>query len=157
MSFVDHYAALRLLERRAVYLPADEMIKLSLVAVKHPKAYYSTWEQMEKVIHKTCQDFRSTTTTPNPVEGQDIINRLKGLIQESLNQAPAIVSFQVLLKQHATAQDTLRHFPASIHCESSLATILCQIHDAPNASNLSLRELFQACSSSHHLPSLADF
>ena len=61
MSFVDHYAALRLLERRAVYLQPDETIKLSLVAVKHPKTYYFPWEEMEAVIHKTCQDFNYYT------------------------------------------------------------------------------------------------
>jgi hypothetical protein len=152
MSFVDHYAALRLLERRAGHLPADEKIKLSLVAVKHPRVCYSSWKEMEGVIHKTCQDFRSTTT-PNPVEGQVIITKIKGLVKESLDRAPAIFAFQRLLDIHEGIEGgdvpIYPRFQASIHCESSLAAILCQLHDVEEGSNSDLHKLFQACPSSH--------
>ena len=56
MSFVDHYAGLRILERRSIALPADENIKLSLIGIKHPTLYYLLWEEMEKVI-EMCLDF----------------------------------------------------------------------------------------------------
>ena len=50
MSFVDHYAGLRILERQSIALLADENIKLSLIGIKHPTLYYHLWEEMEKVI-----------------------------------------------------------------------------------------------------------
>ena len=50
MSFVDHYAGLRILERQSIALLADENIKLSLIGIKHPTLYYHSWEEMEKVI-----------------------------------------------------------------------------------------------------------
>ena len=56
MSFVDHYAGLRILEWRSIALPADESIKLSLIGIKHPMLYYHSWEEMEKVI-EACLDF----------------------------------------------------------------------------------------------------
>ena len=153
MSFVDYYASLRILERRCSRLPADTTIKLSLFAVRHPKIYYFPWEEMEKVILKTCQDFRSTTTS-NPVEGQDMINKIKGHLDRSEGSRTSdkvIDSFKTLLMMHRYEQilnlQPYPLFPASIHCEAFLAAILCQLLDSVN--NLELHKLFQACPSSH--------
>jgi hypothetical protein len=153
MSFVDHHAALRLLQRRSLRLPADEMIELSLIAVKQPPApRYFPWEEMEKVIHKTCQDFKSTT--PNPVEGQDMINKIEEHLRR--NEIPddkAILPFKTLLEIHDNNEQKVNSqypfFNACIHCESSLATILRHLHYVDNSD---LHELFQACPSSHSSP-----
>lgn len=161
MSFVDHYAALNLLERRSLGLPANERIKLVLIAVRDPKTYYFPWEEMEKVIHKTCQDF--TSTTSNPVEGQVIIDKIKehlNRIEVYVNQA--ILSFKTLLKNHTEDKQLVDSqyppFPASIHCESSLAAILCCLHsefdNLLNRDDSKLHDLFQACPSSSSRSSL---
>ena len=155
MSFVDYYASLRILERRCSRLPADATIKLSLFAVIHPKIYYFPWEEMEKVILKTCQDFRSNTTSnSNPVEGQDMINKIKehlDRIEGSRTGDKVIDSFKTLLMMHRNEQilnlQPYPLFPASIHCEAFLAAIRCQLHDSVNDSEL--HKLFQACPSSH--------
>ena len=151
MSLVDHYAALRLLERRSHFLPVDETIKLSLIAVKHPTLRFFPWDEMEKVIHKICQDFGSTTS--NPVEGQCMIDKIKehlDRIKEYDDLGGAILPFEKLLKKH---RDDLNMnepcFLACVHCESALAAILCRLHDIQGESDL--HELFQACPSPHSL------
>lgn len=151
MSFIDHYAGLRLLERRSFYLPSDEKIKLSLIAVKDPALRYFPWEEMESVIHKTCQDFTSSTTNPVQVGGQDTINKIREHLRKtdgSTNNS-AIVSFNTLLRYHETNKQLVDSqyppFPACIHCESSLAAILCQLHGTGIQNNSDLHELFQAC------------
>jgi hypothetical protein len=154
MSFVDHHAGLRLLERRSLYLPPEEKIKLSLIAVKHPQPVrYFPWEEMEKVIHKTCQDFRSTT--PNLIEGQDMIDKIKGHLHriqddERAITDRAIANFRTLLKIHHKSKrlDDSQYpfFNNCIHCESSLAALLYQLHHTLNESDLYW--LFQACPSS---------
>ena len=65
MSFVNHYAGLRILEWRSIALPADENIKLSLIGIKHPMLYYCSWEEMEKVI-ETCLDFHPSNSLGCP-------------------------------------------------------------------------------------------
>jgi hypothetical protein len=150
MSFVDHHAGLRLLERRSVYLPADETIKLSLIAVKDPSLYYLPWEEMERVIHKMCQDFRPTTSNLVQVEGQDIINKIKEHLKKIERfDNNVITSFKTLLLIHNENKQLVDSqypsFPACIHCESSLAAILCQLHSFQGDSESDLRELFQAC------------
>ena len=150
MSFVDHHAALHLLQRRSLRLPVDERIDLSLIAVKQPPALrYLPWEEMERVIHKTCQDFRSTT--PNPVEGQDMINKIEEHLRKiEISDQKVVLSFKTLLEIHDKNEQRVdSQYPslkACIHCESSLAAILRYIHSVDDSD---LRELFQACSSSH--------
>ena len=150
MSFIDHHAALRLLQRRSLRLLADERIELSLIAVKQPPALrYFPWEEMERVIHKTCQDFRSTT--PNPVEGQDMINKIEEHLHRiEISDHKVILSFKTLLEIHDKNEQRIdSQYPflkACIHCESSLAAILRYLHSIDNSD---LRELFQACPSSH--------
>jgi hypothetical protein len=132
MSFVDHYAGLCLLERRSFHLPVGETIKLSLIAVKDPSLYYLPWEEMERVIRKMCQDFRSTTSNLVQVEGQDIINKIKEHLEIERSDNNVINSFKTLLLIHNQNKQLVDSqypsFPACIHCESSLATILCQLH-----------------------------
>jgi hypothetical protein len=153
MSFVDHHAGLRLLERRSSSLPANEMIKLSLIAIKQPPTLqYVPWGEMEKVIHKTCQDFRPTVTISNPVEGQDMIKKIKEHIERiSGPGAYEIHPFKILLTERNCLENgsdfQCPDFRACIHCESSLAAILCEIHRTPE--NSKLRELFKVCPSSH--------
>lgn len=154
MSFVDHYAALRLLERRSLYLPKDEAIKLSLVAVKDPAPRYFPWEEMEKVILKTCQDFRGSTTSSHVqvrVEGQDMIDKIKEhLGKNKSSENTAIKPFITLLQLHdrgiQLVDSQYPSFPACIHCESSLAAILYQLHSSPGQDGPSdLHNLFQVC------------
>ena len=146
MSFVDHYAALRLLERRCTRLPVDETIKLSLIAVNHKTLPYLPWEDMEKVIKKICQ----STNTSNDDGSEDMIDKLKKLIdseRESENPPAAIVAFKTLLKiSSSNTPLTERQYPpfkARIHCESSLAAILCHLHEH-GIDEDNLRKLFQA-------------
>jgi hypothetical protein len=132
MSFVDHFAGLRLLERRSLVLPADETIKLSLIAVRKAGYYYSPWEEMKKVIDKTCKDF-APPNTPNPIDGQDMINKIKEHLQKSSDDVPVIKSFKTLLTIFDTQSRGLEKtkypvFRACIHCESSLAAILLELH-----------------------------
>jgi hypothetical protein len=155
MSFVDHHAGLRLLEQRSLYLPPEEIIKLSLIAVRHPQPVrYFPWEEMEKVIHKTCQDFRSTTS--NSIEGQGMINKIKGHLYRIQDEGAiidgVISNFINLLreihdKDRRLDESQYPFFNNCIHCESSLATILYQLHHTLNEADL--YELFQACPSSH--------
>jgi hypothetical protein len=154
MSFVDHHAGLRLLERRSHRLSEDEIIKLSLVAVKPLRLHYFPWVKMERVINKTCQDFR--TATSNPIEGQDIINKIREHLDriDSEETDEAIRSFQTLMKRHDNTDEQIAgsqnpSFRACIHCESSLAAILCQLHTIQTDSDSNLRKLLQACPSTH--------
>lgn len=155
MSFVDHYAALRLLQRRSLCLPADEKIELSLIAVKRSSVLrYLPWEEMENAIRKTCQDFSSTT--PNPVESQDMINKIvEHLRRIEKSTDKGINSFKALLEIHDNNEQWVDSqypaFDACIHCESFLAVILRYLHvqGVNNDSDLNLRKLFNACPSSH--------
>jgi hypothetical protein len=159
MSFVDHYAALRLLERRCTRLPVDETIKLSLITVNHKNLCYLSWEDMEKVIKKMCRDFSSTNTS-NYDGSQDVIDKLKKLIESEPDSenSLAIVAFKSLLKFSSSSTPlNERQYPpfkARIHCESSLAAILSQLHDhgthwQDSNDEDDLRKLFQASPSSH--------
>ena len=65
MSFVDHYAGLRIIEWQSIALLADENIKLSLIGIKHPTLYYCSLEEMEKVI-ETCLDFHPSNSLGCP-------------------------------------------------------------------------------------------
>ena len=155
MSFVDHYAALRLLERRSSRLPNDETINLSLIAICHPKLYYCSWEDMEKVIERVCQDFGSNNTS-NCDGSQNIIDKIKGLVNlNSRNKdvLKAITTFKTLLNFSVlnTPPAVYPLFDARIHCESSLAAILCRLHDHLEDSDNELRGFFQASPSSHSL------
>jgi len=148
MSFVDHYAGLRLLERRSVHLPKDETITLSLVAVRQPTLHYRSWEEMKKVILKTCEDFGPISTSKS-FEMIKKIETAKFLESDD----GAIVAFKKLLALNTPlAPSETPSFKACIHCESSLATILCQLHiDYSNHSPSSLGQV-QASPSSYLPP-----
>lgn len=159
LRLVDHYTGLRLLERRSLRLLKEEKIKLSLIAVKKPNARYFPWREIEKVIHRTCKDFGSKSTTSNPieVEGKDMVEKIKkylARIEIFHNTNTVINSFKELLRVHdeKIKQSSTQYppFDGSIHCESSLAAILSQIHAIPNNSEPDLLKLFpsQACPSS---------
>jgi hypothetical protein len=148
MSFVDHIAGLRLLERRSIYLPPDESIKLSLLAVKHPSppSRYLPWGEMEKVIRKTCEV--GSSTEPIKVEGQGMIKKIKAHL-DNVKDCPslsAIQSFKTLVKfdEKGRKYCNLQYprFESCVHCESSLAIILAMLHSTQDDSNL--RMLFQA-------------
>ena len=157
MSFVDHYAGLRILERRSMALPADEKIKLSLIAIKHPSLYYRPWEEMECVIIEACPD----SGLSNSLKFWRIIAKIKELVLGITSSTDnVILAFKTLLQLDSKLVKTQSKYPplnASIHCESSLAAILCQLHEnwisSPDAS---LLELFQASpfSYSSSLPDL---
>jgi hypothetical protein len=171
MSFVDHYAALRLLERRSIRLPAEEMIKLSLIAVKSPKLYYFPWDDLVKVIEKTCEDFRSTSTSDSgPVESEDMINKITKHIAEIMARHTdtgnkdstselnnVILAFNTLLNLNKTNSKLERTqyppFTACIHCESSLAAVIYHLHGiqvlSNSESNRDLLKLFPASPSLH--------
>lgn len=161
MSFVDHYAGLCLLERRSLTLPKDKEIELSLIAVRNqPKVYYRPWEDMVMVIDKTCQDFMSTVERLN---SDDVIDKIKNILEmpDDDDDAKAIKSFKAVLKNSMSKEklDESQYppFQGCIHCESSLAAILCKLHrdhhcdsDLDSDSELKLlSKLFQASSSSH--------
>lgn len=155
MSFVDHYAALRLLERRSIGLPKNEMIKLSLIAVRNRKLYYLPWEEMENVIEKTCQAFSPTNESQasSTNESQAMIQKIKKhILNESSTNGEVIANFKFLLNnfdmKKSLEKSQYPHFKASIHCESSLAAILCQLHDRVTLDS-GLDNLFQASPSSH--------
>ena len=145
MSFVNHYAGLRILEQRSIALLADENIKLSLIVIKHPTLYYCLWEEMEKVI-ETCLDFHPSNSLGCP----GIIAKIEEQVLEMTNSTNnVILAFKTLLKLKNSkpfeTQPTYPPFSTCIHCESSLATILCQLHGNWISSlNASLLELFQA-------------
>jgi len=157
MSFVDHYAALRLLERRSSRLSNAETINLSLIAICHPRLYYCSWEVMEKVIERVCQDFGSNNTS-NCDGSQNIIDKIKRLIDLSSKNkdvVKAITTFETLLNFSGLNKLPTEYplFDARIHCESSLAAILCRLHDNGDLedSDNELRGFFQASPSSHSL------
>jgi hypothetical protein len=147
MSFVDHYAGLRILERRCILLSEHEEIKLSLIDVKHPNIPYRSWEEMKGVIDKTCHDFSSTTISNPVTESQNMIKKIEERIDRTGSDTTdqAINAFKSLLKLKNPT------FKARIHCESSLAAILCHLHgnlnSHPDVENL--RGLFQASPSSY--------
>jgi hypothetical protein len=154
MSFVDHYAGLRMLEQRSTFLPADETIKLSLIAIKHPKLHYRSWEEMEKVITEMCQDF--STSESNHFESLAMIDKVeRHVISNNSTDNQTINAFKTLLdlKEKSNvvkAQLEYPSFSACIHCESFLAAILCQLHGNLNSNpDRSLLDLFQANPSSY--------
>ena len=138
-------------------LLADENIKLSLICIKHPMFYYCSWEEMEKVI-ETCLDFHPSNSLGCP----GIIAKIEEQVLEMTNSTNnVILAFKTLLKlknsKPIETQPTYPPFSACIHCESSLAAILCQLHGNWISSlNASLLELFQASPFSHSssLPNL---
>lgn len=148
MSFVDHFAGLRLLERRSLNLPPLEQIKLCLVAVKHPTLRYLSWNEMEVVIRKMCQDFQLTSSNPVKLEGQEVISKIKelldGINESDLISDKAIISFKSLLANYDVkgSNELNPLFPACIHCELLLVAILSQLHAA--LGNSDLHTLFQA-------------
>jgi hypothetical protein len=143
MSFVDHYTALRLLERRSTRLPLDETIKLSLIAIKHEKLRYRSWEEMEKVVEKMCQAFGSKRD-----DSQRMIKKVKKYIEKESSQTTDVIrAFKAIMTGNSNTSKR-PEFHGCIHCESSLAAILCQLHDTPDL-NSDLRELFEASPSSH--------
>ena len=148
MSFVDHYAGIRLLERRSSNIPPHVLIKLCLVAVKHPTLRYLPWDDMEKIIHDTCQKFSSDSESIK-LEGQDVISKIKKILDgiENYDDNDVIRAFKTLLKYKNFVPKNALYpsFPACIHCESSLAAILSQLHCVLSDSDL--HTLFQACPS----------
>ena len=145
MSFVDHLASLRLLERRCIKIPPDNKIKLSLIAVKQSAgSYYFPWEKMEETIHDTCRSHGS-------VQGKDMVEKIMRhvtVIGEKCDKV--IIAFRTLLAHHngkgKPSSFNNPFFPASIHCESSLAAILCHLHSDKRHSDL--HQVFEACPSS---------
>ena len=159
MSFVDHYAGLRLLERRSRFLSKGELIKLSLIAVRKPEAamrHYLPWEEMEIVIREVCE-----SVTLHPVRGNDIINDIKECLRNtsesdfpSRTGRAVINSFKTLLKFCGNLKLMDSHYPsfrACVHCESSLAAILCELHGTVgnHDAESDLHKLLKACPSSH--------
>jgi len=147
MSFVDHIAGLRLLERRSINLPSDELIKLSLIAVNRPPKQgqrYLPWEEMEKVIVETCK-FEFGILKPVQVKGEDVINKIKAHLDSIEGCRGVIDSFKILLKNVTVEKKLLNTqyplFEGCIHCESSLAAILCGLHGTRDDSDL--HKLFQ--------------
>lgn len=157
MSFVDHFASLRLLERRSVRIPVDESIKLFLISVKHPVTRYFPSKEMKKAIDETCRVVGSQEDVR--LEGPAMIDKIK-IHLDTIKGAKCkvITSFQTLLKYDSgRCGETSLNYPlslASIHCESSLAADLWQFHHCTQDSNL--RKFFQARSSLHSFPSLPD-
>jgi hypothetical protein len=109
---------------------------------------------MEKVILKTCQDFRGSTTSSHGqvrVEGQDMIDKIKKHLHKmESSENKAIKPFITLLHHHNENKQLVDSqypsFPACIHCESSLAAILCRLHSSPSQDGSSdLHDLFQVC------------
>jgi hypothetical protein len=151
MSFVDHFASLYLLERRSACLPRDESIKLSLVSVKQSESRYFPWEEMEKVIHEMCKD---GSTTYDCAQGQDMIKKIKTHLEGATSGSKVIKNFQTLLAHHSGKGKASQHnypsFDACIHCESSLAAILCQLYDSHGQDDAGLGQVFQACPSPHY-------
>jgi hypothetical protein len=156
MSFVDHFAGLFLLQRRSFKLPASETIKLSLIAVRPPgNFYYLGWEVMEDTIRETCEVFKSSGES-NPIEGEDMIIKIKEFLQkivekigDSADISDVIFAFKTLLeifdKGKRLAVSQYPRFNACIHCESSLAAILWQIHgDSDLIQDSDLSTLFKA-------------
>ena len=150
MSFVDHYAGLHIIEWQSIALLADENIKLSLIGIKHPMLYYCSLEEMEKVI-ETCLDFHPS----NSLGCLGIIAKIEERVLEMTNSTNnVIITFKTLLKlknsKPVETQPTYPPFSTCIHCESSLAVILCQLHGNWISSlNVSLLEFFQATPFSH--------
>ena len=100
---------------------------------------------MEKVI-ETCLDFHPS----NSLGCLGIIAKIEERVLEMTNSTNnVILIFKTLLKlknsKPVETQPTYPPFSACIHCESSLAAILCQLHGNWILSlNASLLKLFQA-------------
>jgi len=149
MSFVDHFAGLYLLQRRSLKLPPNENINLSLIGIRpQGRFYYFPWDVMEGVIRRTCEDVKLRGGS-NPVEGEDIIKKIKDFLLNkigyNLNNYGVVLAFQNLLMNQGKRLEETQYppFRACIHCESSLATILCQIHGDSDL-NQDLSTLFKA-------------
>ena len=167
MSFVDHFAGIFLLQRRSSKLPASETIKLSLIAVRPPrKSYYFSWDVMENVIRETCKSFRAGESDTvkgesdtvkgesDTVKSEDVIIKIKEFLQQipaDGNLSGVIFAFKTLLKAHEDrtqlSESQYPIFNACIHCESSIAAILCLIHGDDWDRNEALSTLFKASSS----------
>jgi len=156
MSFVDHIAGLQLLERRSCRLPADERIKLSLIGIKPiTTQYHATWKEMETVIHDTCKNFKSNLFKP---EAQNVIDTIKERLKRDSNSSnKAIILFKKLLIIDERPGSSRLRVNGNIHCESSLAAIICWLHchrdnildQGSDSSWRCQQDLFEACPSSH--------
>jgi hypothetical protein len=137
MNLVDHVRSLRLLERRSIYLPKNDPIQLSLVAVKHSEMKYFPWGEMEKIIHEMCKD------------GGVIIDKIKTHLGKTCSEDRVVKSFRTLLAHHGGRGKAPKHnnpvFPSTIHCESSLAAILCQLYTSDGRDSSDLWQVFQVC------------
>jgi hypothetical protein len=140
--------SLRLLELHSIYLSADELIQLCLIASKHVKSQYIPWETMEELIHKTC---KAESTYGHAFEGQDTINKIKTLVESGRGRDKVINNFNTLLAHHGRKGKISEHnypsFPASIHCESYLVAVLSLLHDSYGQKDSELQE---TCPSSHY-------
>ena len=151
MSFVDHYTGLLILQRRSTVLPADETIRLSLVAIRHPTLYYRSWEDMKTVINQTCKEF---STSDRPLDHLQVIQKIENTVTEFETNDKTdgvILAFKALLI-NSQPSETQPIFKACIHCESSLIAILCMLHGLIKSYpdlDQSLRDFFQASPSSH--------
>lgn len=151
MSLVDHKAGLRLLERRSIGLPSNELIKLSLIAVKHPlTGRYLPWKEMKKAIVETCK--LSPSVDGSVDDGSVMIEKIEAHLKKNDIVGP-IRSFRKLVEidknQELRVNSQYPEFKTCVHCEASLAVFLGELHSTPD--NPLLHEHFQACLSS--LPS----
>jgi hypothetical protein len=160
MSFVDHYSSLRLLERRCLLLPSGESIKLSLMTATHLESRYLPWDVMERLIQETSLD----GSTSGSSDQEEMINKVKERILAigDNSKDKVIKSFHALLafgrpkKKSDPAKKWMNpSFHGSIHCESSLAAVLYQLHH-DNGQENDLSQILQACPSSRYSSSLPD-
>jgi hypothetical protein len=152
MSFVDHLAALHLLEQRSIDIPSNELIELSLIAVKHSASHYFPWNYLKEAIRETCQN----GSADNPIQSKEMIIEIEEHIKKFgvTNTSKVIKNFHTLLahshgKKAKPSSHNYPRFLTTVHCESSLAAILCLLHD-DGQNNANLRKVFQACPSSRY-------
>lgn len=124
-TFVSHFLAKRALEQHCLKIPAEETVKIHIIATDRSLLRYPTWPVMNALIKDAVESSNAAGSGNITLDrAEDVAKKVEQRIYSEKKQHKLLTAFRQMLSSKDPMQVLVTNFPSGLHCEFILAAFL---------------------------------